>query len=105
MSKKAQPHNPKRHHIDKRAASLKAAAPGGDDELLDTLQLASWLQVSVQWLEIGRSKNYGPPYERLSPTLIRYRRGAVRAWLVEREYASTEQYGKSRRARAASAEA
>jgi predicted DNA-binding transcriptional regulator AlpA len=77
---------PAYHHIDKRAHQIAAApATSGDaDELLSTMQLAALLGVSTQWLEIGRSRGYGPPFKTLGPRMIRYRRGDVRAWLESR---------------------
>lgn len=98
MAKSAK--KPNRLHLDKRATLINSQT-GSDDDLLDTLQTASWLSVSTQWLEIGRSKGWGPPFERLSPTTIRYRRGAIRAWLVEREYACTAAYGQKKQRRKA----
>jgi predicted DNA-binding transcriptional regulator AlpA len=85
------PAAPPRHHLDKRAASI-AAVPGDDDELLTTRQTATWLSVSTQWLDIGRSKGYGPPYEQLGPKTIRYRRGKVREWLDTRTRTSVADY-------------
>lgn len=52
---------PSRHHLDRRAADL-AIGDGDDDELLSTKAMATWLGTSEQWLEIGRSKGWGPPY-------------------------------------------
>ena len=74
---------PLKHHLDRRAADLIDEG-GDDDDLLDTPTTSVWLGVSSQWLEIGRSKGYGPPYVRLSPSRVRYRRGDVRRWLRER---------------------
>ena len=52
-----------RHNLDRRALALiEAANAGTDDELLDTPQTAVWLGVSPQWLEIGRSRRWGPPF-------------------------------------------
>jgi predicted DNA-binding transcriptional regulator AlpA len=82
---------PLKHHIDKRAAAL-AAEDGDDDELMTVVECASWLGVSVQWLDDGRSKGYGPPFVRLSRNMVRYRRAEVRAWLIERTFASTSEY-------------
>lgn len=80
-----------RHHLDRRALQLLAlanpAAPPTttkDDDLLSTKQVAAWLGVSEQWLELGRKKNYGPHYVRLGPRCIRYRRGDVIRWLKGR---------------------
>jgi predicted DNA-binding transcriptional regulator AlpA len=74
----------KRHHLDKRAHSLAEQGPGAPDDLLSTQQLATWLGVSVLWLEIGRNKNYGPRFMKLGPRMVRYRRGDVLAWLDSR---------------------
>jgi len=83
---------PKRHHIDRRADQIAAADAGCDDELLSTKDVARWLGISTQWLEIGRSKNYGPKFQRLSARHIRYRRGDVVEWLRARTYACTGEY-------------
>jgi hypothetical protein len=81
-------------HIDKRAAEVAALGGGADDDdLLTTIQVAAWLGVSVQFLEIGRSSGgYGPPFTRLAPRAIRYRRGDVLQWLRERTHARTSEY-------------
>jgi hypothetical protein len=84
---------PRKFHLDKRAAAI-AAEPGDDDKLLTTVQCANWLSVSVQWLDIGRSEGYGPPFQKLGPHMVRYHRGAVREWLLARTYYSTSEYGR-----------
>ncbi len=89
------PAKPMRHHIDRRAAAL-AATDGPDDDLLSTRAVAAWLDVSDQFLEIGRHRGYGPKFTRLSPRCVRYRRGDVRAWLRERTHASTAAYAEAR---------
>jgi hypothetical protein len=78
------------HHIDRRAGRL--IEPGADDELLTTVAVADWLGVSCQWLELGRSTNYGPPYKRISEKIIRYRRGDVNAWLESRTQTCVAEY-------------
>ncbi len=85
---------PTKHHIDKRADRIVGADIGADDELLSTQAVANWLGVSVQWVEIGRSKNYGPPFRKISARCIRYLRGDVLKWLKARSYASTAEYAK-----------
>jgi predicted DNA-binding transcriptional regulator AlpA len=98
--------NTHRHHLDRRVENLIAACKGSDDELLNTRAVAALLGVSRQWLEIGRSgvvvkvddahrerRYYGPKFVRLAPQVIRYKRGDVKAWLLERQYASTAEYG------------
>lgn len=84
----------RRHHIDRRAAETAAegAAAGGEDDLLSTSEVAEWLGLSTQWLEIGRTRGYGPRFVRLSPRRTRYLRGDVLAWLRERSHASTAEY-------------
>jgi hypothetical protein len=81
-----------RHHLDKRVADLIAVWSGEPDQLLTTKELAAWFRVSVQWLEIGRHKGYGPLFVRPKPRMIRYLRSDVLAWLASRTYASTAQY-------------
>lgn len=84
---------PVRHHLDRRASELlEAAADESADDLLTTPAVADWLKVSPQWLEIGRSRGWGPRFIRLSTRRIRYRRDDVRAWLKERTHASTAGY-------------
>ncbi len=85
--KKSEP----RHRIDKRTSAL-ADVEGNDDDLLTASETAHWLGVSHQWLELGRSKHYGPAFTRLSARMIRYRRGDVIAWLKSRSHKSTAEY-------------
>lgn len=83
---------PHSHHLDQRAAHLAADGDGDGYDLFSTRQLAAWLGISTQWLEIGRSKNYGPPFLRLAPRMVRYRRADVLAWLATRTHACTAEY-------------
>jgi hypothetical protein len=82
------------HYLDKRARRLiedgtsNGAAP---DDLLTTKQTAEWLGMSWQWLEIGRSRGYGPPFIKLHQR-VKYRRDAVVQWLESRTYKSTMEY-------------
>ena len=87
---------PQRHHLDRRAAALAAegAEAGDDDDLLTTTEVSEWLQISRQWLEIARSKNFGPPFVRLTPRRIRYVRASVTAWLRERQHRGTSEYSR-----------
>jgi hypothetical protein len=87
---------PKFFLLDRRARYIASLGIGADpDMLLVTKQLAEWLGVSVQWLEIARSRGdgHGPPYRRLGKRAIRYRVGDVLKWLEERSYKSTAEYG------------
>jgi predicted DNA-binding transcriptional regulator AlpA len=83
-------------HIDKRAARLldDPISDGPDDELLTTEEVADWLKVSRQSLEIARSRGTGPRFVTISPRRIRYRRGDVKAWLKSRSHLSTAEYAK-----------
>jgi predicted DNA-binding transcriptional regulator AlpA len=92
--------SPMPKHLKNRTLQVLAAdAAADDDELLPTKTTAEWLGVSLPWLEIGRSKGYGPPYVRLGPNLIRYRRGDVRAYLRRCTHKSTREYDDHRRDR------
>jgi hypothetical protein len=82
----------RRFHFEARVDQI-AAAPGSDDELLTGKQMA-WFGVSIQTIEIARHRGDGPPYQRLGPRLIRYHRGTVRQWLLERSHRWTGEYAK-----------
>ena len=86
-------------HIDKRAGRLlnDPISEGPDDELLSTEQVADWFGCSTQFLEILRGRDTGPPFVRMSPKIIKYRRGSARNWLRRREQLSTAQYRRTNR--------
>ena len=94
-----EPPRPLKHHLDRRADVIAeaVAGTGDDDDLLTTIQVANWFCVSPQWLEIGRMNGYGPPFVRVAPQVVRYRRGTMKAWLMERSHASTGEYASSRK--------
>ena len=74
------------YFLDRRADQIASLAIGADPNLLiDTKQMSTWLGVSIQWLETGRSKNYGPPYRKIAPKIVRYRVGDVTEWLDARK--------------------
>lgn len=83
----------RRHHLDRHASRLAESGGGYPDDLLSTRAVADWLGVSIQFLEIGRSRGYGPKFIRVAPARIRYRHSDVIVWLEERTFASTSQYG------------
>jgi predicted DNA-binding transcriptional regulator AlpA len=75
----------RKHHLDKRAGAIADGHSDGDpDDLLSTRALALWLGVTEQWLESGRLKGFGPPFVKLSPKLVRYRRSDIVKWLRSR---------------------
>jgi hypothetical protein len=78
--------------LERYAASIIAAGNGDDDDMMTSSAVAEWLQVSKQWLEIGRCKGHGPKFIRLSSQVVRYRRGDVKSWLADRQYAHTAEY-------------
>jgi predicted DNA-binding transcriptional regulator AlpA len=77
------------HHLDRRAGELIAAGAGDSDDMLDTKRVAAWLGMSVITLEIWRSKGKGPPFIKLTPRMVRYRRKDVLYWLAKRTCVST----------------
>jgi predicted DNA-binding transcriptional regulator AlpA len=81
-----------RHHIDRRAGDVIAQSAGEPDDLLTTTEVAEWLGISTQWLEIGRSRAYGPKFVRLTPRRVRYLRSSVIEWLRERQFHATAEY-------------
>jgi predicted DNA-binding transcriptional regulator AlpA len=74
---------PQKHHLDRRVDSL-LAVEGEDDDLLTTRELADWFGVSPQWPELARHYKWGPPYIKLGPRQVRYRRTDVMEWLRSR---------------------
>jgi predicted DNA-binding transcriptional regulator AlpA len=86
-------HTHRRRHVDRRAEQLlDQVAEASDDELLSTKQMADWFGVSQQWLTHRRHFGGGPPFERLSDKVVRYRRSTVRKWLDQRIYLRTRDY-------------
>jgi predicted DNA-binding transcriptional regulator AlpA len=86
---------PARHNLDRRAEQLASTGAGAADDLLSTRELADWLDVSIQWVEIGRHAGYGPRFRRIGPRRIRYLRADVMEWLDDRAHASTAEYAKA----------
>jgi predicted DNA-binding transcriptional regulator AlpA len=83
----------KKHHLDRRADAIAAVeSDAADDQLLTSQEVAVWFGVSTQWLEIGRSKGYGPKFTRIGPHTLRYRRSDCRKYLKSRTFASTAEY-------------
>jgi predicted DNA-binding transcriptional regulator AlpA len=90
-TKKRLPTAPKFHHIDRRADQL-AKEPGDPDDLLSTAQLSVWIGLSMQWIEIGRIRGYGPKFRKLGARMVRYKRSDVIRWLNQRVHARTSEY-------------
>ena len=84
----------KSHHLDRHTDQLRCvpAASGAPNDLLTTEELADWLDVSEQFVELSRHDGSGPKFIKLGKRMVRYRR-AVLAWLLERgEFASTAEH-------------
>ena len=81
-------------HLDRRAATLaeQGTAAANADEWLNTQQVADWLGMSKQWVELRRKFGDGPPFFRPSPNAIIYRRGEVVRWLYQRHHQRTAEY-------------
>jgi len=58
-----------------------------DDELLTETEAARVLKVSPRTLRRWRAVGEGPPWTRLGPRQVRYRRAALLRWLEENEKA------------------
>jgi hypothetical protein len=56
--------------VDPRVGQIVSASEGLPDELIDSKKLAEWLGMSLQWVEISRSKGYGPPFVRLTIQMV-----------------------------------
>jgi predicted DNA-binding transcriptional regulator AlpA len=89
-------HHPKKHHLDRRADAIVNTNRGAVDDVLSTAQVADWLGISTQFLEIGRCKDYGPKFIRIGARAIRYRRADVVKWLEARTHESTAEYSRRR---------
>jgi predicted DNA-binding transcriptional regulator AlpA len=99
----------RKHNVDRRADMIFAAAtaqrqapppalPSASstpdaDQLLSTPAVAAMLGVSEQWMEQGRKKGWGPPFQKLAPRCVRYRRGDVLEWLKQRSAMFAERKG------------
>src|SRR5947209_5615659 len=86
-------HNvPARHHLDRRVDTILRRFSKESDALLTTREVADWLGVSPIWVEIGRSKGYGPPFIKIGPRYIRYRPDDVVEWMKSRSRRITSEY-------------
>jgi predicted DNA-binding transcriptional regulator AlpA len=87
---------PKTHHLDRRADAIAEQGKEGGtaDDLLSTPEVAGWFGVSKEFLENARHRGYGPPFIRIGPKRIRYRRGDCLQWLDQRTHRSTSEYGR-----------
>jgi hypothetical protein len=91
------PNSKRRFLLDRRAnqildneppPGLGHNQPPPDDDLLTPAQVACWLGVSIQFLEVARARGDGPEWVRLGPRAIRYQRVKVRKFLRDRAKAA-----------------
>jgi hypothetical protein len=76
---------PRRHLCDRFVDDITQHVTDGDpSDLLSADYVASKLRVSLAWLAAARVNNFGPPYVRLSPSVVRYPRGKFLRWLQSR---------------------
>jgi hypothetical protein len=94
-------HHPKFHLLDRRAHRL-VGVHLHPEETLSAKEGAARLDVSVQFLEIGRTRGYGPKFVRIAKRLVRYRVGDVLDWLKSRTRACTSECSKGAVSHAAS---
>jgi hypothetical protein len=84
--------------LDRRAQRL-AEITFHPEQMLTTAQLAAWLEVSVAFLEIARTKGpgFGPPYKKGPGRrgAVRYRCADVVEWLKSRTRTCTAEYKSS----------
>ncbi len=76
---------PQNHHVDPHATTVIGILETGDpDDLFEAEQVAAYLRVTISWLNVARSKGFGPPFIKLGPHMIRYRRSDLLKWLRSR---------------------
>jgi hypothetical protein len=90
------------YFVDRQAELLLASPPPGighnrppperdgapprplkDDDLLTPYEVAAWVRMSYQWLQIGRCRGWGPEPTKFGRSVL-YKVGDVRAWLRQR---------------------
>lgn len=63
-----------------------------DEEYLDPRAAAAHCGLSRRWMELARHIGNGPPFVRVTPRMIRYRRSDLDQWMRERTHRSTSEY-------------
>ena len=67
--------------IERSQHILEEGSGAGDpNDLLFTDEVSAWFRISTAWLEVGRHRDYGPPFVKIKG-MVRYRRGDVIDWL------------------------
>lgn len=79
---------------DEEVSGNVAGPVKSDDDLMDPAETAVDLNCSKSYLDKLRVYGGGPPFIRLGPRMIRYRRGDARDWARARRFNSTSEYQK-----------
>jgi hypothetical protein len=75
----------KRHHLDARIKDLIAKIETqGIPPVFNTEKCAEILEVSQEWVEIGRCHGYGPPFIKPTPKMVRYTARGLLGYLAKR---------------------
>lgn len=85
----------KKFHVDRRAGDLAAqiaSVKADPDQMFNTDELAKLTGLSPHWLEQARFKGIGPPFVRVSPRVVMYRRRDLLKWLEKRTHLWTGEY-------------
>jgi hypothetical protein len=82
-----------KHSFDKRGDEIatRAAADGDPEDLLRPTAAAHYLSKSVSWLNSARLRGFGPPFVRIG-SAIRYPRGKLVEYAMDRLHRSTAEY-------------
>lgn len=92
-SRKRAPKIVRLHSPDAQAAAGDTGAPTDGLRLMTEVETADYLGLTTRTLQAWRVKGGGPPFLRVSPRVIRYRRVEIDAWLEARRARSTSDYG------------
>jgi hypothetical protein len=76
---------PQKHNFDRFVDQILPDVEDGDPlDLLEPEYVAAKLRVSLVWLAAARANAFGPPFVRLSPSVVRYPRGGFIDYLKSR---------------------
>ena len=63
----------------------------GHRRLLSRIEIEAEYGISRRWLELAAISGEGPPFIKVSPRMVRYRRNQLEKWLNDREFDNTTQ--------------
>ncbi len=67
------------------------------DTYLGTAQVAEYLNLSKSWIEKLRISGFGPPYYKVGPRRVLYKRADIDQWIAERRISSTSEQADGQR--------